>query len=60
MHRTNRRRLLQYLAGMGAASAAGSHLQETARAAPPSVTGMRISRYEIYPTRVPWDERVRE
>ena len=60
MQRTDRRRLLRYLAGMGAASAAGGHLYETAAAAAPSVTAMRISRYEIIRTRVPWAERVRE
>ncbi len=60
MHTTDRRRLVKYLASLAAASAAGSRLYETAAAAPGSVRGMRISRYEIYQTQVPWAERVRE
>ncbi|HWB96260.1 MAG TPA: mandelate racemase/muconate lactonizing enzyme family protein [Bryobacteraceae bacterium] len=58
MPKPNRRRLLQYLATLGA-SAAGPALAAAA-ASPASVTGMRISRYELIPTHVPWDERVRE
>lgn len=56
MHRPNRRRLLQSLAGLGTAAP----LLQAASAAPATVTGMRISRYEIFRTRVPWDQRVRE
>jgi L-alanine-DL-glutamate epimerase-like enolase superfamily enzyme len=58
MAKPNRRRLLQYLAALGT-SAAGPALAAAA-ASPASVTGMRISRYELIPTHVPWDERVRE
>lgn len=55
MDRPNRRRTLQYLAGAGSVAAL-----EAAAAAPASVAGMRISRYEVIATRVPWDERVRD
>jgi L-alanine-DL-glutamate epimerase-like enolase superfamily enzyme len=55
MYRPNRRQLLQYLAAAGATTAC-----QTAAASPASVTAMRISRYELIPTRVPWHERVRE
>ncbi len=54
----NRRRLLQYLATLGAAGA--TSLYRAAAKAPASALEMRISRYEIIPTRMPWDERVRE
>jgi L-alanine-DL-glutamate epimerase-like enolase superfamily enzyme len=52
----NRRRLLQYLGSAAAATPAF----EAAVAAPAGTIGMRISRYELIRTRVPWDERVRE
>lgn len=58
MTKPNRRCLLQYLATLGTAAAGSAY--EAAAASPASVTGMRISRYEIIPTHVPWDERVRE
>ena len=54
----SRRRVLQYLGALGTA-AAGTAL-EAAAASPAGVTGMRISRYQIIQTRVPWDERVRD
>src|SRR2546428_7420186 len=60
MHRPNRRRLLQYLAAAGAGDAPGGPAYLAAAASPASVTAMRISRYEMIPTRVPWHERVRE
>jgi L-alanine-DL-glutamate epimerase-like enolase superfamily enzyme len=60
MHRTDRRRLLKQLASLAAVSTASGRLFETAAATPPSVTSMRISKYKIYQTRVPWAERVRE
>jgi L-alanine-DL-glutamate epimerase-like enolase superfamily enzyme len=55
MDRPDRRRTLRYLAGIGGAAAL-----HAAAASPASVTGMRISRYELIRLRVPWDERVRE
>ena len=55
MERPSRRRTLQYLAAAGSFPAL-----EAAAASPADVTGMRISRYELIPVRVPWDERVRE
>jgi L-alanine-DL-glutamate epimerase-like enolase superfamily enzyme len=55
MPRPNRRELLQYLA-LGASTAA----YEIAAASPPSVTGMRITRYEMIRTHVPWHERLRD
>jgi L-alanine-DL-glutamate epimerase-like enolase superfamily enzyme len=58
MPKPNRRRLLQYLATLGAASAAP--LYRAAAKAPAGALEMRISRYEIIPIHIPWDERVRE
>ncbi len=58
MPKPSRRCVLHYLGALGGA-AAGTAL-EAAAASPAEVTGMRISRYEIIPTHVPWDERVRE
>ena len=55
MERPNRRRTLKYLAASGSVAA-----WEAAAAAPASVTGMRISRFEVIPVRVPWHERLRE
>lgn len=58
MPKSNRRRLLQYLTTLGATAA--TPLYRAAADAPASAAEMRISRYEIIPTRTPWDERVRE
>ena len=56
MPKPDRRRLLKFLAGCTACRPA----YEVAAAAPASAAAIRISRYEIYQTRVPWAERVRE
>ena len=58
MLRPNRRRLLQYMTTLGATAAMPAY--EVAAASPASTVEMRISRYEIIPTQVPWHERVRE
>jgi len=58
MPKPNRRRLLQYMATLGATAA--TPLYRAAADSPASAVEMRISRYEIIPTRMPWDERVRE
>jgi hypothetical protein len=58
MPKPSRRSVLNYL-GVSGGAAAGTAL-EAAAASPAEVTRMRISRYEIIPTHVPWDERVRE
>ena len=58
MPKPNRRQVLQYLGALSAA--AGGAGLEAAAASPAGVTSMRISRYEIIQTHVPWDERVRE
>ena len=55
MRKPNRRSVLKFLAALGA-----SPVYQAAAAAPASAAGMRISRYEIIPTRVPWAQRVRE
>ena len=59
MKRIDRRSVLKSLAGL-AAAAPGLPVFRLAAAAPPSVLGMRISRGEAIPVRVPWAERVRE
>jgi L-alanine-DL-glutamate epimerase-like enolase superfamily enzyme len=56
MPKPDRRRLLKLLASCAAFRPA----YEAAAAAPASAAAMRISRYDIYQTRVPWAERVRE
>jgi L-alanine-DL-glutamate epimerase-like enolase superfamily enzyme len=53
-HDLTRRRLLKCLAIVG------GPLYKAAAAAPPSVATMRISRYDIIHTRIPWAERVRD
>jgi L-alanine-DL-glutamate epimerase-like enolase superfamily enzyme len=58
MSKPNRRRLLQYLATLGATAA--TPLYRAAADSPADALAMRISRYEIIPTHVPWHERVRE
>jgi L-alanine-DL-glutamate epimerase-like enolase superfamily enzyme len=58
MPRPNRRRLLQYMTTLGATAATPAY--EAAAASPASAVEMRISRYEIISTQVPWHERVRE
>jgi L-alanine-DL-glutamate epimerase-like enolase superfamily enzyme len=58
MPKPNRRRLLQYMATLGAT--ATTPLYRAAADSPASATEMRINRYEIIPTRVPWHERIRE
>jgi L-alanine-DL-glutamate epimerase-like enolase superfamily enzyme len=58
MPKPNRRRLLKYMATLGATAA--TPLYSAAADSPASAVEMRISRYEIIHTRMPWDERVRE
>ncbi|MBV6431746.1 MAG: hypothetical protein IANPNBLG_01879 [Bryobacteraceae bacterium] len=60
MARPNRRELLDYLAKAGAALGAGSPAYQIAAASPASVATMRISRYEMIRTHVPWHERLRD
>jgi L-alanine-DL-glutamate epimerase-like enolase superfamily enzyme len=58
MPKPNRRHLLQYMTTLGATALRPAY--EAAAAGPASAVEMRISRYEIIPTQVPWHERVRE
>lgn len=53
----NRRTVLQLMSGTVAAK---MPLFAATAAAPASVAGMRISRYEAIPVSIPWAERVRE
>ncbi|MCC6392320.1 MAG: mandelate racemase/muconate lactonizing enzyme family protein, partial [Bryobacterales bacterium] len=60
MPKPNRRELLDYLAKAGAALGAASPAYQIAAAAPASAATMRISRYEMIRTHVPWHERLRD
>lgn len=60
MTRPSRRSLLTSIASAGAGVSLSAPLQAAMTAAPASAVGMKISRFEIFPTKVPMYEPVRE
>jgi L-alanine-DL-glutamate epimerase-like enolase superfamily enzyme len=56
----SRRELLRSISALGAGATVAQSLHAATAAAPASATGLRITGYEVIPTRMPMHERVRE